>query len=495
MENWVVPFAMTIAYTVITVILGIAAKGKLDMSELGNWGVSGNTMGALIIFFLIGAGQISAFTFMGAPGWALSRGVAAFYVVVYLALMNFTIYLVNPRICQLAIKHNILTQAEAFGTRYASMGVRGFTVIPGSIVLIAYAEVQVVGCGYVLNIMSGGRIPTWLGIVVILIAVFSYIFTSGLRAIGWTNVLQGILMFVISLLVGFTLCYMMTGSVYWDDVFKRLLTESPQHLTLPGALNNYGPVMWSTSIIVCIVSIWPSFWIMAAGSKNPETARFGTSMVPLYQLVMIPMIVVGFICVFAMGGFEGGADKAALSLALETLPWWMVGLLGAGTLAAAQSSCEPLFQTLAFTWTHDFFGPILKWNEKKQGKIQRWLLIPFMFGIVMPLAITNPAQLVNILLIGYGFAAQLFPLALGLWVWPRSTKQGAVIGLIVGVLVTALFTWGPLASFGDIHGGIWGLAVNIILHIVISLKTKPNDRRTIETFFSKEVVEKLYVAK
>lgn len=495
MENWVLPFIITIAYTVAAVILGSSAKGNLDMSKLNNWGVSGNTMGFIVMFFLIGAGQVSAFTFMGAPGWALSKGVAAFYVVVYLALMNFTIYLVNPRICQLAIDHKITTQAEAFGRRYESTGVRGLTVIAGSIALIAYAEVQIVGCGYVLNIMSGGHLPVWAAEVIILLAIFIYVFRSGIRAVGWTNVMQGILMFIIAFAVGLTLCYIFTGSVYWDNAFEKLMTYSPEHLTLPGAQNNYDTVYWSTSILVCVISIWPSFWIMAASGKDPDSTRKGTSYVPIYQLVMIPMIVVGFICIFAMPDYAGAPDKGALTLALEVLPWWLVGLLGAGTLAAAQSSCEPLFQALAFTWTHDFFGPIFKLSEEKQGKIQRWLLIPFMFGIVLPLAITNPAQLVNILLIGYGFLAQIFPLALGLWVWPRSTKQGAVIGMLVGVVITGLFTWGPAPNYMSIHAGLWGLIVNVILHIIISLGTKPNSRATIEMFFPKNITDKLYITK
>jgi SSS family solute:Na+ symporter len=493
MENWVLPFLITITYTVAAVILGYRARSGLDMSKMKNWGVTGNTMGMLVMFFLVGAGQVSAFTFMGAPGWAFSRGVAALYVVVYLVLMNFTLYLVNPRINELSTKHGILTQAEAFGRRYDSTSVRAISVVVGSLALIAYAVVQIVGCGYVINIMSGGNIPTWLGETIILIAIFSYVFRSGLRAIGWTNVMQGILMFIIAFTVGLTLAYKFTDSLWVGNVFETILnSDKAAALTLPGMQNNYSTVLWSTSIIVSVVSIWPSFWIMASGAKDMNSARKSITLLPLYQLVMLPMILVGFICIFAVQNYTGAPDKVALSLALDVLPWWMVGILGAGTLAAAQSSCEPLFQTLAFTWTRDFIGPLFKLDEDKQGKIQRWLLLPFMFGIVLPLSIMNPAQLVSILLIGYGFLAQIFPLSLGIWVWPRSTAWGAMIGMFIGVAVTAYFTW-VMPNFLSVHAGVWGLLVNIPAHVIISLLTKPSKKSTIKTFFPDHIIEKLYV--
>lgn len=492
MEHWVLPFIITASYTVVAIILGFRAKGNADMSKLENWGNSGNTIGFLVMFFLIGAGQVSAFTFMGAPGWAVSRGVAALYVVVYLALMNFTIYLVNPRITDLAANKGLLTQAQTFGVRYESNVVRAVGAIVGSVALIAYAEVQIVGCGYVLNVMSGGHLPTWLAEVLILCAIFAYVFRSGIKAVGFTNVLQGVLMFIISFTVCIWILVKFTGSALPGAAFETVKDQFPAALTLPGLADNYPPIYWSTSILVCMVSIWPSFWVMASSGKDPEESRKGTSFVPIYQLVMVPMIIVGFVCLFSMDLTDVPADKAALTLAMDSLPWWLVGLLGAGTLAAAQSSSEPLFQTLAFTWTHDVFGPLCKWDQEKQGKIQRWLLLPFMFGIVLPLSITNPAQLVNILLVGYGFLAQIFPMHLGIWIWPRATKAGAMAGMLVGSAVTILFSFGPLANYHGIHGGIYGLIVNIILLVVISLATKPAKRETLDLFFSKEFLDSAY---
>ena len=66
----------------------------------------------------------------------------------------------------------------------------------------------------------------------------------------------------------------------------------------------------------------------ATGGKTEEDARKATTLVPLYQLVAIPMMVVGFVCIFAMKNYTGAMDKVGLTLALESMPWPLVGLMG-----------------------------------------------------------------------------------------------------------------------------------------------------------------------
>src|SRR5690606_25606033 len=97
---------------------------------------------------------------------------------------------------------------------------------------------------------------------------------------------------------------------------------------------------------------------------------------------------------------------------------------------------------------------------------------------------------VYILLIGYGFIGQAFPSIVGMFFWPRATKQGAFWGLFGGFLITVLFSFIYPHPFG-VHAGIWGLMVNFTVFGMVSLVTKPASRETIERFFP-EMVEELY---
>lgn len=211
----------------------------------------------------------------------------------------------------------------------------------------------------------------------------------------------------------------------------------------------------------------------------------------LFYLVMVPMLIVGFICVFAFGNYDGEVDKVALTFCLEKLPWWMVGLLGAGILAAAQSSAEPQLHTPAFTFTHDVIAPAKNIPPEKEGKIQRKVFLVVVFAVAYPLALTNPAELVYILLVCYGFIGQLFPCMLGVFCWPRATKAGAIAGLTAGVIIVALFNF-VWANPLYVHAGIWGLLVNFPVFIIVSLLTKPASEETLRKFFPDYIMDMLY---
>lgn len=485
------PFIITICYTVVACILGFSAKGKLDMNRVENWSASGNTMGLIVMIFLTGAGNVSAYTFLGSPGWAFAKGVPVFYVIMYMVLMVYTMYLIGPRVNRLARETGYRTQAEGIGFRFESKGLRILCACVGAFAVVGNSLVQIIGCGHILNVMSHGVVPMWLGELIILCAIAFYVYNSGLRAIGWTNVMQGVVMFTLSILICLFVMYTAIGSFSVADAFRTLAETSPEHLTLPGKLGDFAPSFWTSSILISAVSYWPQFWIFAAGGKDEDTVRRQYMYVPVFYFVMIPMIVVGFICVFAMPEYTGEMDKAALTYCLENLPWWLVGLLGAGILAAAQSSAEPQLHTPAYTITHDVIAPLTNMSPEKEGKFQRKLFLVVVFLIAYPLALTNPAELVYILLVCYGFIGQLFPCMLGVFCWPRATKTGAIAGLVGGVIVVALcnIVWSnPMG----IHAGIWGMMVNLPLFIIVSLCTKPASEETLRKFFPKHIMDNLY---
>ncbi len=493
MEKWILPFCITISYTVITVFLGLKSRGQMNMRKMENWSISGNTIGVVVTFFLCGAANISAYTFMGAPAWGYLKGVAAFYILVGLSLTAFTGYLAGPRINKLAQKEKIITLAEAYGVRYESKFLRAVTGIVGGLATIGMSVIQIIGVGYILFVMSGKHLPLWAGQLIVLIAIFVYVFISGVRAIGWTNVLQGIMMFILSITVCLLIMNKINGNINLGSVFTAVAEVKPAHLTLPGSLGDMPPVFWTTSAIVTMLSFWPGYWTSYASAKSGSTVRNANIYLPVYYLIMAPMIIVGFISVYAYTEYKGPADSVALSFIMKELPWWVVGLFGAGVLASAQSTSEPQFHTTALTLSHDVIMPFKKEKSgKTEGLLQRWLLLPVMFGIVLPLAILKPANMVYINLFCIGFVVQLTPLLLfGIFLWPRSTKAGAAAGVIAGVIVVIAcnFIWkNPLG----IHAGIWGWMFNIPIHIIVSLVTRPVKRETLEKFHDKEIVNEFY---
>ncbi|MGJ9457433.1 sodium:solute symporter family protein [Oceanobacillus sp. CF4.6] len=484
-----IPFFITISYIFVAVILGyFAGKGK-NMDNVEEWGVGSRSMGPIMMYLLIGAGGVSAYTFMGSPGWAYSKGAPALYVVVYLTYMAIIAWYFGPKVWELGKKYKHVTQSAAITDRYESKALGGLAAIVTSIGILAYAIIQTTGAAYILNVMSYGLIPIWVGVFLSLGAISIYLYKSGLKAIGLTNAFQGALMMFVSIFVGIWATKQFTGGYSIAPIFERIKEDVPEFFTLPGALGDMNITFWTTSILISFFSIWQTHWIQWMGASTKQSIRRSATLLPTFYLVLIPMIIVGFIGIFMYPNI-GNPDHVAIQLAVDTMPVVVAGLLGAGTLAAAMSSSEPCIHATALTYSKDVLQPLLNWNEETTGKWTRRLIFPIMAFIIAPISILQPGSLVYILLIGYGFIAQAFPSIVGIFLWPRATKHGAFWGLVGGFIVTVFFSFvipHPLS----IHAGIWGLVVNAIVFTSVSLMTQPASKETIERFFP-EMMEELY---
>lgn len=476
-----IPLLVTLGYIVVAMLIGLGARGGRKMDTLEQWGVAGRSMGPVTLYLLIAAGSVSAYTFMGAPGWAYSKGVPVFYVAIYLAYLALVAWYFGPKVWKFGEQFGHITQASAIADRYQSPALGALSALVMSIASIAYAVLQTIGSAYILLVMSGGSIPLWAGVLLVLSAIAIYLFVSGQRAIGRTNVFQGVLMLVVAWVIGVWAAHLATGEWGFAGVFARVADSHPEYLRLPGAGGDMSFSFWTTSIIVSMLSFMPPVWTQWMSASSARTIRRSASWLPTYYVVILPLVVVGFIGIFSLPELAR-ADTVVLEYAMANMPVWLVGLLGAGTLAASMSSSEPFIHSVALSLSRDVLQPSLALSDSRAGKLARWLIFPVMFLVIAPLAILEPGNLVMILLIGLGFASQVLPAFIGMFFWPRASAIGVISGICAGFVVTVVFTtiWPhPLG----IHAGFWGLMLNLPVFVVVSRLTRPVDAAVTLRFF------------
>ena len=480
--NSVWPLSITLAYVAIVMMIGLRARNKgANMNSLEEWGVAGRSMGPVMLYLLIAAGSVSAYTFMGAPGWAYSKGVAVFYVATYLAYLALIAWYFGPKVWQFGAEFGHVTQASAIADRYQSPALGALAALVMAVGSIAYAVLQTIGSAYILFVMSGGLIPIWLGVLLVLACIAVYLYASGQRAIGRTNAFQGVLMLIVAWAVGMWAVHSATGGLSFAGVFERIQAEHPEFLTLPGASGDMSYSFWTTSIIVSMFSFMPPVWTQWMSASSARTIRRSATWLPTYYIVILPMVVVGFIGIFSLPELVR-ADTVALEYAMQHLPVVLVGLLGAGTLAASMSSSEPFIHSVSLSLSKDVIQPLLKLSNAKTGRLARLMIVPIMALVIAPLAIAEPGSLVMILLVGLGFASQVLPAFIGMFFWPRASRLGVMAGIVAGFLVTVAFTtlWShPLG----IHAGFWGLMINLPIFIGVSLVTPATNADVVERFF------------
>jgi len=189
--------SVSAAYLLACLILGILPGRKQSDSAAGY--VAGDrTLGLLVMYFITGATIFSAFAFLGGPGWAYKRGVAAFYILGYGALGFLPFYFLGPRAARLGRRYGFITQAQMVAARFGRPSIAGVMALVSAAAFVPYLALQMKGAGYVLSSVTRDAVPVWAGAAAVYGVVLLYVVRSGVIGVGWTNTFQGILMMALA---------------------------------------------------------------------------------------------------------------------------------------------------------------------------------------------------------------------------------------------------------------------------------------------------------
>ncbi|MFN1834122.1 sodium:solute symporter [Balneola sp. MJW-20] len=482
MESWMIILGICGIYLLLTLIMGIVPGLKVSDSTAGY--VAGDrAMNVLILYFVLGASIFSSFAFLGGPGWAYSKGAAALYIIAYGALGMVPLYFFGPKARKLGAEHGFVTQAELLEDRFNSRFLSALLAVLTVVVLIPYLTLQMKGAGLVLNTISEGAIPVWLGAGIAYFVVLIYVFFSGVMGVGWTNTFQGVFMLVIAWFLGIWLPEQLYGGV--APMFRELIaSDFKQALTAPGLTDSGKPWDWwgfSSAVIVSALgfSMWPHFFMKSFAAKSDRTIKLTVVLYPTFQIFLVPILLIGFSAVLTFPGVEPADSILPYVLMQMDLPVVLIGLVCAGTLAASMSSGDAIVHAAASVATRDGLSKVSSLKEwLNTGSNERMairILVVVISLIAYYFAVFSSIDIVSLLLGAYGGIAQIFPLVFAMFYWPRATGKGAIAGLIGGIIFTLIFLYLPDLKPVPMHEGIYGLIVNIILLISVSLASDPED--------------------
>ena len=183
-----------------------------------------------------------------------------------------------------------------------------------------------------------------------------------------------------------------------------------------------------------------------------------------------------------------GADIIMLATPeIGGLPYVVSGLVAAGGLAAALSTADGLLLTISNAMVRDIYSHDIGHHTSAE---QRVILSKFaLLGVALVAALVasiKPAEILPLVSASFSLAAAgLVPaMALGIF-WRRTSRAGAVCGMLCGLGVTvyymmqnaawlrALFRLPPEPSlwFGilPVSAGVFGVAVGVVVTVAVSL--------------------------
>ena len=166
---------------------------------------------------------------------------------------------------------------------------------------------------------------------------------------------------------------------------------------------------------------------------------------------------------------------------ISQLPNWVIALVAAGALAAALSTAAGLLLVISSAISHDLYYRIInrEASERKRLAIGR-----VMMGIAVLVAgyfgINPPGFVAQVVAFAFGLASSsFFPIiVLGIF-WKRTTKEGAISGMVAGIGFTMVYIvqtkfMGVAPWFMSISPegiGTVGMFLNFAVTILVSLFT------------------------
>jgi cation/acetate symporter len=134
---------------------------------------------------------------------------------------------------------------------------------------------------------------------------------------------------------------------------------------------------------------------------------------------------------------------------IAALPGWVIALVAAGGLAAALSTAAGLLLAISSAISHDLIKGAINPNISEKGELLA-ARISMAFAIVLAtwLGLDPPGFAAQVVALAFGLAAAtIFPvLMMGIFS-TRVTKEGAILGMIVGLVSTAVYIFLYLGWF------------------------------------------------
>jgi solute:Na+ symporter, SSS family len=454
------PLLVIVAFIVVSAAVGLAGRGRGAMN-IERWSVGGRRFGVVLIWLLMAGEIYTTFTFLGASGWAYSRGAPSFYIIAYGAFAYVISFFLIPPVWRLAKQHGLHTQPDFFELRYNSRLLAGLVAVVGVLSIVPYLQLQLAGLGLIVQLASGGSISSSWAIVLGFVLTAAFVYTSGLTGIAWVAIIKDVAMVVAVMILGFGLPSMYFGGI--GPMFTELARQHPAHLVLPGATANYD-VVWTISTIVMTgmgFYCWPHMFASTYSAKDEHTIRRNAIIMPLYQLPILLVFFVGFTALLVIPGLKQ-PDAALLTLVTKSYPPWFAGFVGGAGAVTAMVPSAMLLLGASTLIAKNVYRP-LAGGGTTDAQLMRVSRVSMLVvaGIALVLALWSPKELVLLLLFGYDGVTQFFPGVVLAVATRRVTAAPIAAGLVAGELVVVFLLYTGRDPFFGLNAGFVALAVNV----------------------------------
>lgn len=469
--------AIIALFMLIPLAMG-AIAGKRSIPTTEDFFVQGRSMGSIAVFFTVAATWWSAFAFMGSNAYFYLKGPLYWTAIAWNILFGVLYFVIGKRVWFVGKMNNYITPKDFFKHQYGSEALGNIIAAIMLIFTLPYLQIQLTGGAYLIEVASGGIINFKFAALLFYLVIIIYVWTGGLRAVAWTDIFYGILLFFGMIFGGIYIANLLGGAT---EMFEQVRALKPENL----ALQQNAWMAWLAMFIITPVGSFmgPQLWTRMYAVKSARLFNLMPFLLGFAAIAYIGSMLVGNSAVVLEPGIEQ-ADKVLPVILYKYAPFILASFIIACGAAAAMSTANSQIHSMSAVYTVDFHKAYINPNlsERKLVWVGRWCIL-VLSAIAYVMALYVPGLLVNIGLVALAGTAQVIVPTVGALFWKKSTVVGAISGVLTGVILLCIFTFIPCTVpgyFAFDGGGLLSLLCNIVVFIVISNVTKPRPKELMD---------------
>ncbi len=511
-----------IGYLLLLVGLGFTAS-FLSRGTKRDYLLASNSIGPFLLLMSLFGTTMTAFAMIGSSGEAFKSGVGVYGMLASSSgiVHSLCFFLVGIRLWALGKQYGYSTQIQFFRDRLESELI-GYVLFPILIVLlIPYLLLGVYSSGMAIQAMTAGafpdvswfadpdpllngRVPRWLGSLVVCMVVLFYVFFGGMRGTAWANAFQTIVFMVLGGAAFYLLAMKLGGQASLSENLQVLSSRVDESLLT--RQNMSSSEFLSYMLIPFSVGMFPHIFQHWLTAKSANSFKLPIVCHPFFiMLLWTPCVFIGiWASTLDLPSAVQNDPNTVLPFLIKTqMTPIMAGMLAAGILAAIMSSLDSQFLCVGTIFTNDIVERMISTELSEAKKI--WIARTFIILIVAVTYFVSLLRIESIFKMGVwsfaGFAA-LFPLVFAALYWRGLTAAGALAGIL-----TSMSSWLYLfydsgwASNVDyalelpVMGQVYALNPvvvpffgGIVAMVLTSLVTRPPSQTTLRKFFNNQRV-------
>lgn len=450
--------AVLVAYGVVVLVVGIISGRQVKTKD--DYYVADRKLGWLPTGFAMFATVLSGGMVLGTTGLYYAQGARMLgHALGYAVVFPILFWVIGDKLRAIGKARNYYTYLQYLADRYDSK----LFGIPASLIslffMFGFMAVGAVSTALMTESFMG--LPYIWGSILFYVIMGIYVVSGGLRAVVYTDVIQGAIGLVFYIVMG-VLFVMEAGG----PVAVMSVGTPPEVFPEPSAA--IVATFWSWLILQgCATITLPDRGLRCMSIKSRQELKYAIFLTfAILVIVITAKIFMGGAFRILVPGIA--ATDTTIIVAIEKFFPAMIPFLFVTVWAASMSTVDSQTITCAAIVKADIMDRLTgksKWLDSvKDGKNFGRIVIILFLVISVFFAGTQPVFLWRLIGMALSAFLQFLPALLGGLYLKSHNKAGAEWGFIVGICVTVYFLFFAKPPLG-IHEGVIGLIPNVIIYV------------------------------